>query len=151
MSDIQASLGLAQLARLDELQRRRAEIYARYNAAFSRIPGLQLPAYRDDVEHARHRYVLRLRNGALRGGRDEMMARLKERGIHTSVHFVPVHLHTFYREKYGYQADDFPVALDNFQRMLNLPLSPALTDDDVSRVIDTVSEICKRGVDRNAA
>jgi dTDP-4-amino-4,6-dideoxygalactose transaminase len=150
MTDIQAALGLVQLARLNKLQSRRAEIFARYNEAFKSIRGLQTPACRDDIEHARHLYVLRMHDGVLRGGRDEMIARLKSRRICTSVHFIPVHLHTFYRQKYGYRPDDFPVALDNYQRMLSLPLSPALPDDDVSRVIDAVCDIAMKSPERLA-
>jgi dTDP-4-amino-4,6-dideoxygalactose transaminase len=94
--------------------------------------------------------VLRLRGGVLLGGRDELIALLKARRICTSVHFIPVHLHTFYRRKYGYRPDDFPVALDSFQRMLSLPLSPALTDEEVSRVIQAVREIAVGDVARMA-
>jgi dTDP-4-amino-4,6-dideoxygalactose transaminase len=151
MTDIQAALGLAQLARLDDMQRRRAEIFARYNAVFAGIAGLEIPTKRNDVEHAWHLYVLRLADGRLRGGRDEMIAALKARGICTSVHFIPVHLHTYYRQKYGYQPDDFPVALDSYQRMLSLPLSPALSDEDVSRVIDAVTSIASPRSLRRAA
>jgi dTDP-4-amino-4,6-dideoxygalactose transaminase len=138
MTDIQAALGLVQLARLDTFQRRRSEIFARYNAAFESVEQLQIPTTRPDVSHAWHLYVLRLQDGALPAGRDALIAALKDRGICTSVHFIPVHMHTFYREKYGYRAEDFPIAFDNFQRMLSLPLSPALNDEDVARVIDGV-------------
>jgi dTDP-4-amino-4,6-dideoxygalactose transaminase len=150
MTDIQAALGLAQLARFGNLQRRRAEIFARYNNAFAGIRGLQTPACREGVKHAWHLYVLRVGEGILRGGRDEMIALLKARRICTSVHFIPVHLHTFYRQKYGYRPDDFPVALENYQRMLSLPLSPALADDDVSRVIDAVCDIASTTTARRA-
>jgi dTDP-4-amino-4,6-dideoxygalactose transaminase len=151
MTDLQASLGLVQLSRLDSLQRRRAEIFARYNAAFESNAGLQVPTCRPDVEHARHLYVLRLRDGASGGGRDALIAELKARGICTSVHFIPVHLHTYYRQKYGYQPEDFPVALANYRRMLSLPLSPALADEEVSRVIDSVSQITAGGQNKLAA
>jgi dTDP-4-amino-4,6-dideoxygalactose transaminase len=150
MTDIQAALGLAQLARFEKLQARRARIFARYNEALMSIPGLLLPACRDHVEHAWHLYVLRINDGVFRGGRDQMVKLLKARGICTSVHFIPVHLHTYYREKYGYRADDFPIALENYQRMLSLPLSPALTDDDVSRVIASVREIAGESIKRLA-
>ena len=141
MTDIQAALGLVQLARVASLQSRRAEIFARYNEAFAPVVGLQTPTRRHEVDHAWHLFVLRLRKGLLHGGRDQMIAQLKARRICTSVHFIPVHLHTFYRQKYGYRPGDFPVALDNYERMLSLPLSPALTDDEISRVIEAVSEI----------
>jgi dTDP-4-amino-4,6-dideoxygalactose transaminase len=94
---------------------------------------------------------LRLQEGAAGGGRDALIAELKARGICTSVHFIPVHLHTYYRQKYGYQPEDFPVALDNYQRMLSLPLSPALTADEVSRVISAVRQLTTGGPNRLAA
>jgi len=151
MTDIQAALGLAQLARLEELQSRRSAIFARYNEAFAPISGLDTPVCRPDVDHSHHLYVLRLQPHLLRGGRDEMIALLKARGICTSVHFIPVHLHSFYREKYGYRAKDFPIALENYQRMLSLPLSPTLSDADVSRVIDAVCDIAGGAAARSAA
>jgi dTDP-4-amino-4,6-dideoxygalactose transaminase len=144
MTDIQAALGLVQLRRLESFQRRRGEIFAQYNQAFAGLSHLQLPACRKNVAHAWHLYVLRLNGPAAstvtQGGRDGLIAALKNRGICTSVHFIPVHMHTFYREKYGYQPDDFPVALDSYRRMLSLPLSPALTGDDVAHVIDGVRD-----------
>ena len=151
MTDLQASLGLVQLSRLESLQHRRAEIFARYNAAFEPVSSLQIPVCRADVQPARHLYVLRLCDGAARGGRDALIAELKVRGICTSVHFIPVHLHTYYRQKYGYQPEDFPVTLDNYRRMLSLPLSPALTDDEVSRVISAVRQITAEGPNKLAA
>ncbi|MEX0642666.1 MAG: DegT/DnrJ/EryC1/StrS aminotransferase family protein [Pirellulales bacterium] len=150
MTDVQAALGLAQLARLERLQLRRAEIFARYNAAFESIAGLQTPMCRADVKHAWHLYVLRLGDGVLQGGRDALIAALQTRSICTSVHFIPVHMHTFYRDKYGYRPDDFPVALDSYLRMLSLPLSPALSDNDVTRVIESVTEVVACRTQRRA-
>ncbi len=151
MTDLQASLGLVQLSRLESMQRRRAEIFARYNAAFEAVSWLQTPTCRADVQSAQHLYVLRLHDGATGGWRDALIAELKARGICTSVHFIPVHLHTYYRQKYGYQPEDFPVALENYQRMLSLPLSPALTDDEVSRVISAVRQLTASGPSKLAA
>jgi len=88
------------------------------------------------VEHAWHLYVLRLRTGVLRIGRDRFIEELATRNIGTSVHFMPIHLHPYYRDKYGYNPTSFPVAYDSFQRMLSLPLNPRLSDQDVSDVID---------------
>lgn len=151
MTDLQSALGIAQLARLDELQRRRMEIAARYDRAFGALASLEPPALRPDCDSARHLYVLRLGDGYPPAARDELIASLKSRGISTSVHFIPIHLHTYYREKYGYRADDFPVALDRYLRMLSLPLAPALTDRDVERVIDGVSDWVARASRRRAA
>jgi dTDP-4-amino-4,6-dideoxygalactose transaminase len=144
MSDIQASLGLAQLARLDWMQSRRREVVTAYQHAFAGIEALELPVERADVEHAWHLYVLRLRRGALAIDRSTFIRELAARNIGTSVHFIPVHLHRYYRDRYGYASDDFPVALDNYERMLSLPLSPKMTDQDVADVIEAVCEVVKR-------
>jgi len=144
MTDIQASLGLVQLRRLDELQQRRREIVVQYQAAFSLIEALEIPVERIHVEHAWHLYVLRIKPDLLRIGRDQFIEELKMRNIATSVHFIPVHIHPYYRNKYGYKPEDFPVAYSNYQRMMSLPLHPRLTEQDVADVIEAVTDIVKQ-------
>lgn len=141
MTDIQAAMGLAQLRKLSNFQIRRRQIAKLYNDAFSGTPALQLPAERTHVEHAWHLYVLRLNKEALTIGRDRFIDELRQRNIGSSVHFIPIHLHPYYRDKYGYRADDFDVAYANYQRLLSLPLHPRLTDRDVSDVIEAVLDV----------
>ncbi|MGH7568148.1 MAG: DegT/DnrJ/EryC1/StrS family aminotransferase [Gemmatimonadales bacterium] len=143
MTDIQASLGLWQLRKLAGFQERRREVVRQYHAAFGAEDALELPATRPDVEHAWHLYVLRLRPNALRIGRDQFIDELKRRNIGTSVHFIPIHLHPYYRDRYGYAADHFPVAYGNYGRMLSLPLYPRLTDPDVGDVIEAVLDVVR--------
>ena len=143
MTDIQASLGLWQLRKLEAFQRRRREVVRTYNEAFRDVDALELPVERPEVEHAWHLYVLRLRLEALRINRDQFIQELKARNIGTSVHFIPIHLHPYYRDKYGYKPADFPVAYSNYLRMLSLPLSPRLTDQDVADVIEAVLDVVK--------
>ena len=138
MSDVQASLGLHQLRKLEGFQARRREIVERYNSAFVGSSALEIPTVRSDVEHAWHLYVLRLNLPALRIDRAAFIDELARRRIGTSVHFIPVHLHPFYRDRYEYRAEDFPVAFSTYQRTISLPLHPALSDDDVDSVIDAV-------------
>ena len=144
MSDIQASMGVVQLRRLDAAQQRRREIVDAYMAAFSDLDAVELPAERADVKHAWHLFPIRLRRGALRIGRDRFIRELAEHQIGASVHFIPVHLHPYYRERYGWRPNDFPVAAAAFQRLVSLPLSPALSDDDVADVIDAVETLARR-------
>ena len=144
MTDVQAAMGLAQLRKLERFQQRRRAIVAEYNDAFEAMDALEIPVERPEVEHAWHLYVLRLRLGALRIGRDQFIEELTARNIGTSVHFIPIHLHPFYRQKYGYLPDQFPVAHGAFQRMLSLPLHPVLTDADVTDVITAVWDVTKR-------
>lgn len=143
MTDIQASLGLWQLRKLDLFQRRRREVVQMYNEAFGSIEALEIPVERPEVEHAWHLYVLRLRLEALRINRDQFIEELKLRNIGTSVHFIPIHLHPYYRNKYGFKPEDFPVAFSNYRRMLSLPLNPRLTDGDVADVIEAVLDVVK--------
>lgn len=141
MTDIQASLGLCQLRRLEDFQRRRRAIVAAYQEAFASDDAFELPVERSDVEHAWHLYVLRLRPRVLSIGRDRFIEEMTRRQIGTSVHFIPLHLHPYYRDTYGYRPDQFPVAQSNYERMLSLPLHPALSDGDVADVITAVLEI----------
>ena len=144
MTDIQAALGLWQLRKLAGFQERRRAVVRLYDEAFGQNDALELPARRPDVEHAWHLYVLRLRPGALRIHRDEFIEELRQRNIGTSVHFIPIHVHPFYRDKYHYQPDSFPVAYGNYQRMLSLPLNPRLADGDVRDVIEAVLDVVRR-------
>jgi dTDP-4-amino-4,6-dideoxygalactose transaminase len=144
MSDIQASIGLHQLAKLAAMQARRRAIVAAYHEAFADLDALELPVARANVEHAWHLYVLRLRHGALGIDRARFIAELNARNIGTSVHFVPIHLHAYYRDKYGYRGDEFPITLDAYERILSLPLSPGMTDVDVADVIEAVRDVVHR-------
>jgi dTDP-4-amino-4,6-dideoxygalactose transaminase len=144
MTDIQAAIGLHQLRKLPQFQARRREIVRRYNEAFSQFEELQIPTERPEVEHAWHLYVLRLNVERLNVSRNQFIEELKARNIGTSVHFIPIHLHPYYRDKYGYQPKDFPVAYREYQRIISLPLYPRMSDRDVEDVIEAVVEVVKR-------
>jgi dTDP-4-amino-4,6-dideoxygalactose transaminase len=88
--------------------------------------------------------VLRLRLDQLRIDRSTFIDELRARNIGTSVHFIPVHLHPYYRDKYGWQPADFPIAYDNYRRMVSLPLNPALSESDVEDVVEAVREVVQR-------
>ena len=141
MTDIQASLGLQQLKKLPGFQTRRREVVERYNRAFSGMEEIRIPAERPEVESAWHLYVIRLNLETLNIDRNRFIEELKARNIGTSVHFIPVHLHPYYRDKYGYKPEDFPVAYENFQRIISLPLHPRLSDEDVEDVIEAVRDV----------
>jgi perosamine synthetase len=141
MTDVAAALGLAQLRKADSMWRRRREIALRYNYAFRAWPELQIPADRADCQHAWHLYILRLNLDRLRLDRARFIQELKQLNIGTSVHFVPLHLHPYYRETYGYVATEFPVAFKEFQRVVSLPIYSKMSDQDVQHVIDSVSNV----------
>jgi dTDP-4-amino-4,6-dideoxygalactose transaminase len=144
MSDIQAAIGIQQLARLPAMEQRRREIVRLYNNGFQDIEELTLPAERPEVEHAWHLYVVRLRLDRLSIDRAQFINELKERNIGTSVHFIPVHLQPYYRDKYGYKPDDFPIAYREYQRIISLPLYPRMTNGDVEDVIHAVRDVAMR-------
>ncbi|HEX7120765.1 MAG TPA: DegT/DnrJ/EryC1/StrS aminotransferase family protein [Gemmatimonadaceae bacterium] len=141
LSDVQAAIGLRQLDKLEAFQRRRRDVARRYTAAFSVEPALEPPVEQPHVEHAWHLYVLRLRLEALRIDRDRFLEELAARNIGASVHFIPVHLHRYYREKYGWTPECHPVSYAHYQRMLSLPLHPGLSDADVDDVIEAVRDV----------
>jgi len=141
MTDLQASIGLAQLKKLPRFQERRREVVNRYHAGFAGRPEIQIPIERPSVESAWHIYALRLNLDTLTIGRDAFINELKARNIGTSVHFIPNHLHAYYRTKYGFAANDFPVAYANYLRLISLPLHPRLTDEDVDDVISAVIDV----------
>ena len=144
MTDIQAALGMWQLRKLAAFQERRRAVVRLYTEAFADLDALEVPVERSDVEHAWHLYVLRLREEALRIDRNVFIDELKQRNIGTSVHFIPIHLHPYYRDKYGYRPESFPVALTNYRRMLSLPLSARVSDADAADVISAVLDIVRR-------
>ena len=141
MTDIAAAMGLAQLRKLDQFDRRRRQIAATYNRVFGNEEALEIPTHLPHVDHAWHLYVLRLREETLEIDRDRFIEELAERNIGTSVHFIPVHLHPYYRKKYGFRPEDFPVAFGNYRRMLSLPLHPRLSQQDVARIVEAVFDV----------
>ncbi len=141
MTDIEASLGMWQLRKLAGFQERRREIVAMYQSAFGNEEMLECPVEREDVEHTWHLYVLRLNPEKWRIDRNQVIEELKARNIGTSVHYIPIHLHPYYRDKYGYRPEDFPVTYANYERMLSLPLAPRLTNEDVQDVIAAVQSL----------
>ncbi|MCL6442252.1 MAG: DegT/DnrJ/EryC1/StrS aminotransferase family protein [Alicyclobacillus sp.] len=144
MTDIQASLGLIQLRKLERFQQRRREVVAAYHRAFIEEEALRVPVERPEVEHAWHLYILRLRLECLRITRGEFIQALNARNIGTSVHFIPIHLHPYYANKYRYRPTDFPVAYEDYKRIVSIPLNPRLSDQDVSDVIEAVLDVVHR-------
>lgn len=143
MTDIQAAIGLCQLRKLDQFDCRRRDIASTYSAAFAGEDALEVPVERADVRHAWHLYTLRLHPEVLTIDRDRFVEELAERNIGTSVHFIPIHMHGYYRNRYGYENGDYPVAHSNFERVLSLPLNPRLSAHDVEDVIEAVLDVVR--------
>lgn len=140
LTDIAAALGLVQLGKLDAMWRRRVDIAERYDRAFAGRPELQIPSHSADDQHAWHLYMLRVDNDRLTGGRDRFVEELRRRNIGVSVHFIPLHLHPYYRDTYHFAPTDFPVAHREFLREVSLPIYSRMTDRDVDDVVAAVLE-----------
>lgn len=143
MFDIQAALGLVQLSRLEEMQKRRLEIAAVYQEEFGRIDAVEPPFVPEFATHCWHLYVLRVLPELLTIDRDQFIVELNERNVGTSVHFIPTHTMTAFR-KLGWKEGDFPMAEKHFERIISLPLYPSMTDEQVQYVVAAVRDIVEK-------
>ena len=141
MSDLMAALGIQQLKKVDRFQKRREKIARQYTEAFSNLP-LKTPYVSNPQDkHAWYLYVIQLDLEYLHINREQFIEELAERGIGASVHFIPLHLHPYWQNRYSFKPEDFPVALDCYQRAVSLPIYTKMTNRDVERVIESVKEI----------
>lgn len=139
MFDLQASLGLIQLERLEEMQSRRSYIANLYNEAFSNLEGVSLPEIESGTTtHAWHLYMILIDEDVLGITRNTFIEKLSALSIGTSVHFIPVHLMTAYKKRFGYENGDLPRTEEWFNKILSLPLYSKMSDDDVEQVIKAV-------------
>jgi dTDP-4-amino-4,6-dideoxygalactose transaminase len=140
MTDVQAALGLHQLAAIDRNAARRADIWARYDDACASLPVTTFAPVPDGTVHARHLYTI-LIDGRRGLSRDQVSAALDQLGVSTSVHFPAVHLHSYYARRYGFCRGQFPHAERIADQVLSLPLSPALSDEQVDAVVTALRAV----------
>jgi perosamine synthetase len=141
LTDLQAALGVVQLAKCDAMNLARLRIAQRYSSAFQPIGALQIPLLSSDRESSWHLYVLRLHLDQLRIDRTQFIQELAERGVSASVHFIPLHLQPVYRRDYKYKLGDLPVAEREYQRSLSLPIYSGMREDEIEQVIWAVSDV----------
>jgi perosamine synthetase len=144
LTDFQCALGLSQLSKLDGWIARRRDIARSYDEAFGALDLVDPLAVSPEVVHAYHLYVIRLNLERLRVGRTEVFQALRAEGIGVNVHFIPVHLHPFYRERFGTGPGLCPTAERAYERILTLPLFPRMSDADVDDVVRAVTGVLKR-------
>jgi dTDP-4-amino-4,6-dideoxygalactose transaminase len=141
MSDIAASIGIQQLRKADQFLTRRTAIASRYLEAFSDLP-LKLPSTGGEGDvHSWHLFIIRLDTESLEIDRDAFITQMSEAGVGASVHFIPLHLHPYWADFTGLVPSDLPVAVDAYERAVSLPIYPAMTDHQVERVVDVVTDI----------
>lgn len=143
MFDVQAALGLHQLERVEGWLEVRRKYANRYDAAFADLPGIRPLAIRPDVRHAHHLYVVLVEPERLTADRDQILSALQAEGIGVGVHFRSLHLHPYFRDRFGFRPDDFPVARWASDRVISLPLYPKMTEQDVADVIEAVRKVLR--------
>jgi dTDP-4-amino-4,6-dideoxygalactose transaminase len=144
LTDVAAAIGLVQLAKFPRMQRMRRALALRYTRLLAREDAFETPIETDGTTHAWHLYILRLRPGVLRVGRDRFCDLLGRAGIGHSVHFLPLHLFSYYRKIFGYRRGDFPHTERESARAISLPLHPGLSRADQDRIVGTLLSLAAR-------
>jgi dTDP-4-amino-4,6-dideoxygalactose transaminase len=143
MMDLQAAIGLQQLARIEEMHARRSAIWARYDAALASLPLSRPAAVEAGDVHARHLYTVLVDETAAGISRDELQLRLRDRGVATSIHFRALHLHPYYQQRFGLRRGMFPAAEAISDTTLSLPLSGGMSDASAERVIEALHDVLR--------
>jgi perosamine synthetase len=141
LTDLQAAMGSVQLSKCDAMFEARRRIAARYSAAFQAVEALDVPTVAQGRTSSWHLYVLRLRLEMLGISRNEFIQALAMRGITASVHFIPLHLHSYYQTAFGYRTGDFTNAEREYARSLSLPIYPSMREEEIEHVIAAVTEV----------
>ncbi len=148
LTDVAAAIGIHQLRKADAMHRKRTEAAASYTRLLAGVEELLLPGQQPNRIHSWHLYVIRLHLNKLTATRAQLIEELKRRGIGTSVHWMPLHMHPYYREKFGQRPEDLPVAARLYDEIITLPLYPGMTEQDISFVCDclkeTVAKHCRK-------
>jgi perosamine synthetase len=144
LTDVAAAIGRQQLKKASTLAEARARIAASYQARLAELDEIELPFVRPDRRSSWHLYPIRLRLDRLSVDRDAFLSHLQEEGVGASVHWRPLHLHTHYREQYGYRPEHFPVATAEWRRLVSLPIFPSMTGEEVAYVVDVVRRLVQK-------
>tara|TARA_Y100000590_G_scaffold467175_1_gene645126 strand:- start:425 stop:1594 length:1170 start_codon:yes stop_codon:yes gene_type:complete len=141
MTDISAAFGLDQLEYVDSWHKKRENIVSKYSSEFSKIEGIIIPKNFSSFKHAWHLYVIRIIPQYWRINRNEIISKINEVGIATSVHYIPIHMHSYYIKRYNFRKDDFPVSHELGSTVISLPLYPGLHLDSVEYIIESINKI----------
>jgi perosamine synthetase len=144
LTDVACALGLSQLTRLEANLARRREIAARYSAAFRNLRGVLVPSVRTDVSPAWHLYPIRVNPAQLNADRAHVFRALRAENVGVNVHYIPVHRHPYYRQRFGYQGGEYPVAEAAYEQLISLPMFHGMTDQDVQDVIAALTKVMNR-------
>ncbi len=143
ITDIAASIGMHQLRKAEKFWNARRKIAGRYSRLLADLPGVGLPSERPGTKSSWHLYIIRIDAGKAGIHRNEMIEFLKNEGIGSSVHYIPLHMHPYYRDRYGFAKGDFPVAEKLYEQNLSLPIYPGLSDKEIKQIADAIKKIIK--------
>jgi dTDP-4-amino-4,6-dideoxygalactose transaminase len=141
LTDLAAAIGVEQLKKCDQLYESRRRIARCYDETFADLPEIQIPISASNDQHAWHLYIIQLQLERLKIDRAQFINALSDHNIGTSVHFIPLHLHPFYRDTFAYRLTDFPQASSAFERIISLPIYPSMKEESVDYVIGTVKKL----------
>tara|TARA_Y100000741_G_scaffold364727_1_gene356707 strand:+ start:722 stop:1882 length:1161 start_codon:yes stop_codon:yes gene_type:complete len=144
MTDVSACFGIWQLQFVDKWYKRRLEIVNQYDSKLKIINGLICPIINKGNHHAWHLYIIQIKTKLWEIDRNSLISELNKYGVGTSVHYIPVHMHSYYREKYGYKKTDYPNSHKLYETVISLPLYPKLKNDEVSYIIDVIYELWEK-------
>ena len=144
LTDIASSLGIHQLRKAELFHRRRTELVSQYRELLHDVEEIILPHVRPNRIHSWHLHVIRLKLDRLKIDRAQFITEMQQRGIGTSVHWMPLHMHPYYRETYGYAPQDFPTASSLYPEIISLPLYPDMTEEGVGYICDSIKSIVSR-------
>lgn len=144
LTDIASALGLHQLRRAEELRQKREQLAARFREGLGELNEIELPPLVENRIHSWHLFPLRLRLDKLSIDRNQFIDQLKSHGVGCSVHWRPLHLHPYYHENFGWEADHLPIATATWQRLVSLPLFPDMTDEEFQHVVETVRNLLQK-------
>ena len=141
MNDVSASMGIWQLNNVEKWYKIRKNIVEKYNSGFKNIEGITCPEIAKNVKEAFHLYIIKINSDSWKLTRDEIIEEINKKGIGTSVHYIPVHMHSYYIRKYGYIPSDYPNAKRLSEKVISIPLYPALKTNHINYIIDSIKEI----------
>jgi len=141
LTDIGCALGLSQLGKLDQNLARRRDIATYYRSALKGLPGIILSTVQRDILPAWHLFPIRFKRSSFSAGRSVIFAALRAENIGVNVHYIPVHLHPYYRQRFGYHSGEYPIAEAAYETLITLPMFHGMTDQDVEDVIDATKKV----------
>jgi len=144
MTDPQAALGLCQLRKAEQFLHSRQALQASYRSLLAGVEEVELPSVAEDVQHAWHLFILRLRLARLSISRNDFIEELRHAGVGTSVHFIPLHLQPYYAQALGCRRGDYPNAESTYERSISVPIFPSMTVENIERVAAAIRSIVAR-------